>query len=117
MSLFQKSVQVCVSKDELLVPVDPLEPVLSTVAGGQILEIIGDWNTLRLNGTKEVLHDGVGVVAERDLDGTLESVNVTVVASTLVCLMLPHQWEQLLGGPALGLEVVVVGSGGTGVHL
>ena len=37
-------------------------------------------------------------------------MDVTVVASSLVCLVLPHQWDELLGGPALGLEVVVVRS-------
>jgi len=98
------------------VAVDPLQPVLSTVASDQILEIIGDRNVLGLDGTKEVLHDRVSVVAERDLDWAVETVNVAVVAGTLVCLVLPHEWDELLGGPTLGLEVVVVGSRRTSVH-
>jgi hypothetical protein len=98
------------------VSVDPLKPVLSTVASDQILEIIGNWNVLGLDGTKEVLHDRVGVVAEGDLDGTVETVDVAVVAGTLVCLVLPHERDEFLSGPALGLEIVVVGSRRTSVH-
>lgn len=30
------------------------------------------------------------------------------LACPLVRLVLPHQWEQLLGGPTLGLEIVVL---------
>jgi hypothetical protein len=62
------------------VAVDPLEPMLSAVARGQVLEIIGGRNTLRLGGTKEVLFDRVGVVTEGDLDGSLKSVEFAVVA-------------------------------------
>lgn len=39
------------------------------------------------------------------------------MTSTLVRLMLLHQGEKLLGGPTLGLEVIVVGGRGTSVHL
>jgi hypothetical protein len=99
------------------IAVDPLEPVLGTMAGGQVLKIVGGWDTLRFGGAKEVLLDWVGVVTERDLDGSLESVDVAVVARTLVGLVLLHQGDELLGGPSLGLEVIVVGSRGTGVHL
>lgn len=90
--------------------------MLSTVASNEILKIVRDRDVLRLDRTEEVLHDRVGVVAEGDLDGTIETVNVTVVAGTLVCLVLPHERNELLGGPALGLEVVVVGSRRTSVH-
>ena len=86
-------------------PIDPLEPVLSTVTGNEILQVIGGWDVLGFGCTEEVLADGVGVVAEGDLDGTLEAVEVAVVAGTLVGFMLLHQWEQFLGSPALGLEV------------
>lgn len=99
------------------VAVDPLEPVLGTMAGGQVLEIVGGRDALRFGGTEEVLLDRVGVVTERNLDGSLKSVNVAVVARTLVGLMLLHQGDELLGGPTLGLEVVVVGSGSASVHL
>jgi len=90
--------------------------MFGTVTGDQILKIIGNRDVLGLDGTKEVLHDRVGVVAEGDLDGAIETVDVTVVAGALVCLVLLHEREELLGGPALGLEIVVVGSRRTSVH-
>ena len=34
----------------------------------------------------------------------------------LISLMFLHEWEQLFGGPTLGLEVIVVGSAGPSVH-
>ena len=46
------------------IAVDPLQPVLSTVAGDQVLEIVGNGNPLGLNGTQEVLLDGIRVVSE-----------------------------------------------------
>ena len=90
--------------------------MLSTVAGNEILKIVRDRDVLRLNRTEEVLHDRVGVVAEADLDRTFESMDVTVVARTLVGLVLLHEWNKLLSSPALGLEVVVVRSRCTSVH-
>lgn len=118
-------------------PVDPLEPVLSTMTGDKVLQIICKWNALRLRCAEEVVADWVLVVAEGDLDWTLKAVKITVLASSLVCLMLLHQWDQFFCGPALGKEVcckplvfrtsaasgwrrectIVVGGGGTGVHL
>lgn len=86
------------------------------MASDQILEIICDWDVLGLDCTKEVLHDWVGVVAEADLDRTIETVDVTVVAGTLVGLVLLHQRDEFLGGPTLSLEVVVVRSRCTGIH-
>jgi hypothetical protein len=50
-------------------------------------------------------------------DGTVEAVDVTVVASSLVSFVLSHERDELLGGPALGLEVIVVRSRCTCVHL
>jgi hypothetical protein len=50
-------------------------------------------------------------------DGTIEAVNVAVVASSLVSFVLSHERDELLGGPALGLEVIVVRSRCTCVHL
>jgi hypothetical protein len=92
------------------VAIDPLEPVLSTMASGQILKIVGGRDTLRFGGTKEVLLDWVGVVTKRNLDGSLESMDVAVVAGTLVSFVLLHQGDELLGCPSLGLKVIVVGS-------
>jgi hypothetical protein len=99
------------------VAVDPLEPVLSSMARDQVLEVISEWNTLRLSGSEEIILDGVGVVAKRYLYRALKSMDVTVVAGTLVCLVLLHEWDELLGSPTLGLEVVVVGGRSTSVHL
>ena len=99
------------------VAVDPLEPVLSTVAGNQVLKIVGGGDTLGFGGTEEVLLDRVGVVAERNLDGPFKPVDVAVVAGALVGLVLLHERNELLGSPALGLEVIVVGSRSTRVHL
>jgi hypothetical protein len=99
------------------VPVDPLQPVLGTMTSDQVLEIVCGRNTLRLSGAKEVFFDRVGVIAERDLDRALEAVDVAIVAGPLICFMLLHERDELLGGPALGLEVIVVGSGSAGVHL
>ena len=41
------------------IPVDPLEPVLSSVACHEILQVIGDRDVLALYRTQEVLHDRV----------------------------------------------------------
>lgn len=83
----------------------------------QVLKIIRDRNVLRLGSTQEVLHDGIRVVPERDLDGSIEAMNVPVVTGPLVCLVLSHQGKKLVCRPALGLEVVVVGGRGSSVHL
>lgn len=56
------------------VPVDPLEPVLSTMAGGQVLKIISGGDALSLSGTKEVILDGVCVVAKRNFDRAFEAM-------------------------------------------
>lgn len=84
--------------------------MLSTVSRDQILEIICRWNALRLGGSEEVPSNRICVIAEGDLDWTLEAMQVTVVASSLVCLVLSHQWDELVCGPSLGLEVIVVRS-------
>ena len=44
-------------------------------------------------------------------------MKVPVMTSSLVGLVLFHQGEQLLGSPALGLEVIVIRSRCPGVHL
>lgn len=40
------------------------------------------WDPLALGSAQKVLSDGVGVVAERDLDWALETVYLTVVLMT-----------------------------------
>ena len=91
--------------------------MLSTMSGFQVLEIIGNRNPLRLGSPEEVLHNWVCIVAEGDLDRTLEAMEVSIVASPLVGLVFLHQRKKLLGGPALGFEVIVVGSGCPRIHL
>lgn len=86
------------------------------MASDQVLEIVGDGDVLGFGRTEEILHDRVGVVAEADLDRTIEAVDVAIVAGTLVCLVLLHERNQLLGRPALCLEVIVVRSRCAGVH-
>lgn len=99
------------------IAVDPLEPVLSTVTGDQILKVISRGDTLCLGGAQEVLFDGVGVVAERNLDRAFKPVDIAVVAGTLIGLVLLHERDEFLGGPALGLEVIVIGGRSASVHL
>jgi hypothetical protein len=108
----------------LRVSVDPLEPVLRTVASSEVLEIIHSGNSLGLGSPEEVILDGVSglcsasgdssgkrgnsrVVSERNLNGTLSSVDLTVLRSSLVGLMLPHERKEFLSGPALSLEVII----------
>lgn len=62
------------------IPVDPLQPVLSTVARDEVLEVVGHGDTLRLRGAQKVMHDRIRVVAKRNLDRALEAVDVAVLA-------------------------------------
>ena len=73
------------------ISVDPLQPVLCTVTGDQVLKVIGDGNILRLGSTQEILSDGICIISKRYFDWTLKAVNFTVVTSSLVCLVLFHQ--------------------------
>jgi hypothetical protein len=82
------------------IAIDPLEPVLRTVASNQVLEVVGRGDTLRLTRSQEVLFDRVCVVTERDLDRSLESMNVTVVAGTLPELV------HLSSGPRLDAHLI-----------
>lgn len=91
------------------VAIDPFQPMLGTMTSDQVLKVVRDWDVLRLGSSEEVLSDGVGIIPKGDLDGSFETMEITVITSTLVCLMLPHQRKKLLGGPAFGLKVVVVG--------
>lgn len=74
----------------------------------QVLKVISHREALALNGSEEVLHDWISVVAKGDFDWAFESVDVSVVAGALIRLMLPHQRYELLGRPALHLKIVVV---------
>jgi hypothetical protein len=94
---------------ETYIAVDPLEPLLGAMTSREVLEIIDDGNVLGLGGAEEVVLDRIGacrrsacglekedwdiLVAEGDLDGALEAVSVSVVAGTLVRLVLLHQGE------------------------
>lgn len=91
------------------ISVDPLQPVLRTVTGDQILKVVRDWNILGLCSTQKILGDGIGIVAKRDLDWAFKSMNISIIASALICFMLLHEWKKLLGGPTLGLKVIIVG--------
>lgn len=110
------NVSGCCIRPAATVSVDPFEPLFSTVASNKILKIICDRESLTLRCPQEVLHDGVLVVAERNLDRPFKAVEISVVAGSLVCLVLLHQRNELLCRPALGLKVVVVRSRSTGVH-
>lgn len=101
----------------------------------QILEVVCCWDTLRFTRPKEVFLDWICVVAERNFDGAFKAVQVAVIAGSLdtvrscpcgrefalhaylVCLMFLHQRNQFLGGPALGLEVIVIRCRSSRVHL
>lgn len=78
------------------------------MTGLQVLKVVCHGNALGLCGAEEVLHDWVSVVAKGDFDGTFEAVDVTVVAGSLIGFVLFHERKQLLGSPALGLEVIIV---------
>lgn len=90
------------------VPIDPLEPMLGTVTGSQILQIVRGGNALGFSGTKKVPRNWIGVVAKGDFNRTFEAMYVTIVAGTLVGLMLFHEWNEFFGLPPLGLEIVIV---------
>ena len=91
------------------VPIDPFEPMLSAMAGNQILEVVSRGDALRFSGTEEVFLDWVGIVPKRHLDWALKTMNVAVVTCTLISLVLSHERDELLRSPALRLEVIIVG--------
>ena len=69
------------------------------MAGGEILQIVGDGNALGLGSAEEVLHHGVRVVSKRNLDGAFEAMELAVVARSLVgFVLLP---EALVTGPGM----------------
>jgi len=116
------------------VAIDPLQPMLGSVACSEILQVIDGRDALGLGGAEEVFLDRVGagvshirtqkhvhcesshedsLISKRDLDGSIETMQILLVAGALVGLMLSHQGQKLLGRPTLCLEVVIVGSRGT----
>ena len=46
------------------IPVDPLQPLFGTVAGGQILKVIGRGDSLGFGGAQEIPSNGISIVAE-----------------------------------------------------
>jgi hypothetical protein len=74
------NVSVCTVRAASSITIDPLEPMFGTVSGDEILEIVGGRNALGVGCAEEVVLDGIGVVAKRDLDGAFETVEVAVVA-------------------------------------
>jgi hypothetical protein len=107
---------MCRVRSTSSIPVNPFEPVLSTVASDEVLEIVCGGDSLTLARTKEVLHDWIRVITKGDLDWALESMDITVVGCTLVGLVLFHQRNELLSSPAFGLEVVIVRGRSSCVH-
>lgn len=103
-----------------------------SLCGDEILKIISSGNTLRLGSPQEVLHDWIGIISEGNLDWTFEAMNVPgklsakynwtssrylpVIACSLICLMLPHQWNELLCSPALGLEIIIIRCTCSSIH-
>ena len=96
------------------------------MASGQILKIVHDGDPLRFGGTEEVVLHGVRaatelakrrrltagqyqLISKRHLDRAIGTMDVPIVGSPLVGLVLLHQREELFGGPALGLPVIIVG--------
>ncbi len=98
------------------VTVDPLQPVLGAMASCKILQVVGGWDALGLSGPEEVPSNWVGVVTERNFDGALETMDVSVVAGPLVCLMFLHERDEFFCLPSLSLEIVVVRSTSSSVH-
>jgi len=45
-----------------------------------------------------------------------DTSSLPIIASTLIRLMLPHQWDQLLCSPAFRLKVIIIRSRGSSVH-
>lgn len=90
--------------------------MLGSMSSDQILKIISRGNTLRFGCPEEILHDRICVISKGDLDWAIESMNVAVVARTLVGLVLLHKRDQLLGSPALALEIVIIRSRCARVH-
>jgi hypothetical protein len=54
------------------IAVDPLEPVLSAMAGAEVLQIVNDRNTLGFGGAQEVVLDRI-CAATRSMGGLLTS--------------------------------------------
>lgn len=98
------------------VTIDPLQPVLGAMASCKILQIVGDRDVLGLGGPKEIPSNWVGVVTERNFDGALDSMDISVVAGPLVCLMFLHERDEFFCLPSLHLGIIVVRSTSSSVH-
>lgn len=50
---------------------------MNLLASDKVLKIISSWDALRLRCSEEILLDGVCVVAKRDLDWSLKTVDIS----------------------------------------
>lgn len=124
------NVSRCCIRSSTSITIDPFQPVFSTMTGtvsmnlnleiysrcGQVLQVICDWKTLTFCSSKEVLHDRICIVAERNFDWSFETMNISIVAGSLICLMFSHQWNEFLCCPTFGLEIIIIGCWCTSVH-
>lgn len=114
------------------ISIDLFEPMLGTMTANvswdgqgihsdlpsfEVLKIISYGESLAFGCSKEILHDWVSVVAKRTFDWAVKAVDITVVACSLVRLVLLHQGDELFCSLAFGLKVIIVGRGGPRVHL
>lgn len=74
----------------------------------EVLKVISYGETLSLCSSQEVLHNWVGIVSKRYFDRAFEAMKIAIIARSLISLVLFHQRNKVLGGPAFGLEVIVV---------
>jgi hypothetical protein len=65
--------------------------MFSSMSSDEILKIVGGWDALRLGSPEEVLHYRIRVVPEANFDRTFESMDISVVTGSLVCLMFSHE--------------------------
>lgn len=128
-------VDVCMSgvTPTASVSVDPLQPMLRTVTRHQILKIVRGRNPLGLSSPEKVLCYRISVVAKRNLevdqhqlrqthawqqyfDRSIETMEISIVASPLIGLMLFHQWQEFLRSPSFRLKVIVIRCRSASVH-
>lgn len=83
----------------------------------QVLKIVRNRDTLGLSSPEEVLGNRVRVVAKGNLDGSVKTMKVPVVAGSLVGFVLSHERQELLSRPAFGQEIIIIGGRRTGIHL
>lgn len=90
--------------------------MLSTMTRNKVLKVIRRRDPLGFRSSQKVLHHRVRVVSEGHGNGAIRSMDIPIVACSLVRLVLSHQRNELFCGPALGLKVIIVRCGRTRVH-